>query len=54
MKLKESLDEIYGKGKYQVIVCSGYLKIIHLKNSSANLYQGERRQVDSWSSETHE
>jgi hypothetical protein len=54
MKLKESLDEIYGQGKYQVIVCSGYLEIIHLENPRANLYQGERRQVDSWSSGTNE
>ena len=54
MKLKESLDEIHGQGKYQVIVCSGYLEIIHLENSRANLCQGERRQVDSRSSETNE
>jgi hypothetical protein len=32
MKLKESLDEIYGQGKYQVIVCSGYLEVIHLES----------------------
>lgn len=31
MKLKESLDEIYGQGKYQVIVRAGYLKIMHLE-----------------------
>jgi hypothetical protein len=31
MKLKESLDEIYGHGKYQVIVCSGYPEIIDLR-----------------------
>jgi hypothetical protein len=54
MKLKESLDEIYGQGKYQVIVCSGYLEIMHLENSGADWYQGERRQVDSWSFETNE
>jgi hypothetical protein len=54
MKLKESLDEIYGQGKYQVIVCARYLEIMHLENSGADLYQGERRQVDSWSSETNE
>jgi hypothetical protein len=54
MKLKESLDEIYGQGKYQVIVCSGHLEIIHLENSRANLYQGERRQMDSWSPESNE
>jgi hypothetical protein len=28
MKLKESLDEIYGPGKYQVIVCAGYPEIV--------------------------
>lgn len=54
MKLKESLDEIHGQGKYQVIVCYGCLEIMHLENSGADLYQGERRQVDSWSSETNE
>jgi hypothetical protein len=31
MKLKESLDEIYGQEKYQVIVRSGHLEIIMLR-----------------------
>jgi hypothetical protein len=35
MKLKESLDEIYGQGKYQVIVCSGSLEIVQLENSES-------------------
>lgn len=51
MKLKESLDEIYGHGKYQVIVCSGYPEIIDLNNSAANVYQGERWKVDYRSSD---
>jgi hypothetical protein len=43
LKLKECLDELYGREKYQVVVSSRYLEIVHVESSGAYLYAGERR-----------
>jgi hypothetical protein len=52
MKLKECLDEAYGQGKYQVIVCLVHPENMHVEKFGAYYYPGERRQVDSCSSDT--
>ncbi len=44
MKLKESLDEVYGQGKYQVIVRSRHIVIKYHGKFRTNSYEGEKWQ----------